>query len=325
LPAIVLQEEFTWDFYLLAWLRRHSLLAFFALTFGIDSARPYLVSSLPSLRHAPPYILAIVIALILIMFCGGPTLSSITLTGILGGKSGLRQLIRSAFNQDVDARWFITALFLPAAVVWLPIMAINALLGGPVPPIFNPPGGVLSWWELVLLLYGVFIALAWTEEIGWRGFALPRLQADRSALSSSIILGVIWGIWHLPDRLSSQDFSCSYFVLFVIWTIALSILFTWLYNNTKGNLRISIIFHAAINTTLSCMPIDRIEFFTLTVALMWVVAIIVVITFGPERLVLEPSKRSGGVEWLRSQWRNLLKDRSGISNTTTPFSPPPYG
>jgi len=151
--------------------------------------------------------------------------------------------------------------------------------------------------------------MAWTEEIGWRGFALPRLQADRSALSSIIILGVIWGICHLPDRMSSEDFSCSYFVLFVIWTIAVSILFTWLYNNTKGNLSIAIMLHAAINTTLSCMSVDRIDFYALTVALMWVVAIVIVRTFGPVKLSRETSNCSGGVEWLRLQRRNLLKDR----------------
>lgn len=180
----------------------------------------------------------------------------------------------------------LAALFIPW-VIGLPILAINALLGGPAPPIFDPPEG-LNWLEALLFLYSFFIAFAWTEEIGWRGFALPRLQAKRSALSASIILGVIWGLWRLPDRLSSEGFSCIHFVLFMIGIVAASILFTWLYNNTKGSLCIAIMFHAAINTALFCMPVDRIDLYSLTVALMWVVAIAVVRAFGPERLAREP-------------------------------------
>jgi len=157
------------------------------LTFGIDGARPYLFSSLASLHPAPPYALAIAVAIILILFFGSPTLSSITLTGILGGKSDLRRLLRSTFDQDVDVKWQLAALFIPW-VIGLPILAINALLGGPAPSIFDPPEG-FNWLEALLLLYVFFIVMAWTGEIGWRGFALPRLQADRSALSASIILG----------------------------------------------------------------------------------------------------------------------------------------
>jgi len=73
LPARALQEGFSGDFYPRAWLRWHSLLAFFALTFGIDGARPYLFSSLASLHPSPPYALAIGVTIILFLFFGSPT------------------------------------------------------------------------------------------------------------------------------------------------------------------------------------------------------------------------------------------------------------
>ena len=95
------------------------------------------------------------------------------------------------------------------------------------------------------------------EELGWRGFALPRLQQHRNALDASILLGLIWGLWHLP----------LYFVLgtgqsellragtspvfaiggFIGWTIGLSVLFTWLFNQTGGSLIVVILFHASVN------------------------------------------------------------------------------
>ena len=95
------------------------------------------------------------------------------------------------------------------------------------------------------------------EEIGWRGFALPRLQARFGPLRASLILGLLWAFWHLPHFLTSaqrggpgMSLSVLYFNLpvFLVMVVALSIVFTWVFNRTEGSLFIAMLLHASINT-----------------------------------------------------------------------------
>ena len=91
------------------------------------------------------------------------------------------------------------------------------------------------------------------EEVGWRGYVLPRLQAKYNALVSSLIVGVIWGLWHIPKFLAPGN--TSPFGWFMIKVIADAVLYTWLYNNTKGSLLLATLFHAAGNTAGVFLPV----------------------------------------------------------------------
>jgi membrane protease YdiL (CAAX protease family) len=93
------------------------------------------------------------------------------------------------------------------------------------------------------------------EEAGWRGFALPRLQQQRGPLVGTLILGFLWGVWHLPVYLP-QDIQADgvvggllNFALFVLLTMALAFIFTWVFNNTKGSLLLVILLHGSIDGT----------------------------------------------------------------------------
>jgi len=90
------------------------------------------------------------------------------------------------------------------------------------------------------------------EEIGWRGYVLPRLQAKHTALAASLILGVIWGFWHLPKFLS--HWNTVSFAWFMVHTLAGSVLYTWMYNGTKGSLLLVTLFHASANTAGMFVP-----------------------------------------------------------------------
>ncbi len=102
------------------------------------------------------------------------------------------------------------------------------------------------------------------EEPGWRGFALPRLQTRYGALKGTLFLGVVWTFWHLPDFLTSaqgggpgtgwSDFFTN-LPIFLVMVLAISIVMTWVYNNTRGSLFIAILLHAAINTTSIIPPL----------------------------------------------------------------------
>ena len=92
------------------------------------------------------------------------------------------------------------------------------------------------------------------EELGWRGFALPLLQRERSALGVSLVLGAIWGLWHFPLYLVGTDIRpLSIFPAFVLAVIATSVICTWLYNSTGGSLLIVVLFHAASNLPITLL------------------------------------------------------------------------
>ncbi|MET0992990.1 MAG: CPBP family intramembrane glutamic endopeptidase, partial [Mycobacterium sp.] len=134
-----------------------------------------------------------------------------------------------------------------------------------------------------LIIVGLF------EEVGWRGFALPRLQRRLDAIWAALVLGVLWALWHLPELISDPTRQRPP-LQFVVWALALSVIFTWLYNSTNGSLPIVIICHAAIDTAGRYMlP----EFSNGGYQVVWwfmvglyvVIAVIVVLVAGPRQLV----------------------------------------
>ena len=95
----------------------------------------------------------------------------------------------------------------------------------------------------------VYLIIALIEEVGWRGYALPRLQKRYGALIASLLLGLLWGSWHLPQWFIPATGQADKwpFAIFLLHTIAFSILLTWLYNRSAGSLWPVILAHAAFN------------------------------------------------------------------------------
>jgi uncharacterized protein len=109
------------------------------------------------------------------------------------------------------------------------MVAFNPLLGGPA------LSGVHLLTAVITLAFFIFPGSALGEKVGWRGYALPRLQSRRSALGASLILGLIWAFYHLPLFFTGQAFrSPGLFVPFVISTSALSVILTWVHNSIGG-------------------------------------------------------------------------------------------
>lgn len=122
------------------------------------------------------------------------------------------------------------------------------------------------------------------EEIGWRGYALPRSQSRLSALAASIALGMIWGVWHLPLALTrGHPISEEFFGWFLLGIIADAVLFTWLYNSTGGSLLLVVVFHTSIAVTglflatANATPL-------LELLLKWITVGVVVVVFGAANL-----------------------------------------
>jgi membrane protease YdiL (CAAX protease family) len=154
------------------------------------------------------------------------------------------------------------ALFLPAVQAFT-ALGLHLLFGGELHKPdemhalqFGPPD---ASFLLKALLLGLMFTLGFDglgEELGWRGFALPRLLARYSALRASVLLGALWALWHLPYALTAGSAMADkplYEHLLSI--VALSVLFTWLFNNTGGSVLLAVLFHAAGNVTFNVLPV----------------------------------------------------------------------
>lgn len=208
----------------------------------------------------------------------GPALAAILVAALAYGRQGLRELFGRLLKWRVGIQWYLIALFLPAAVILLAI-TINKWTGGTAPNFsaagfpFGPAETPL--WQKVLILFLVF-TLGFDgigEELGWRGFALPKLMENRSPLVASLILGALWAVWHFPYALTQGTglFGIPLY-WFVLNLLALSVVYTWIFKNTNGSLLLPLLYHAASNTTANLIPILppaasdlRIYYFTIAI------------------------------------------------------------
>jgi membrane protease YdiL (CAAX protease family) len=170
----------------------------------------------------------------------GPSLAGLIMTGYLDGWGGIGRLLVRALPTRAGLPWYL------AVLVGFP--AISLLAGWVAAPevLKNLP----RWDRLLPLLAVTAVADPGPlgEEFGWRGFALPRLLRRRPPLAASLILGVIWGAWHLPTFfIPALPQSRLWFPLFVLNSMALSVIMTWLYLRTDGDLLLMILVHLLAN------------------------------------------------------------------------------
>jgi len=174
------------------------------------------------------------------LFAGGPLLAALLTAGLVDGRAGLRDLGQRLLRWRVAPRWYAVVLALPIILVAAAV-ALNTLLGGTAPHWTNRPDLATTGLMLALFLF-LPIGAPLSEEVGWRGYALPRLLASRSALTASLIIGVLWSVWHLPVVLT--DPATRPPAPFLLQVPPLAVLFTWVFVNTRGSLLIAIVFHA---------------------------------------------------------------------------------
>jgi len=183
----------------------------------------------------------------------GPTLSAFIMTGVIGGREGVLRLLRRIVLWRVGFRWYLVVLLgIPAVVVLYTLFLPGALAS-------FKASAVPSTLFLYVVAGPVFLFAGGPvfEEIGWRGFALPRLQRLYGPLIGSLVLGVLWALWHLPLFLipswDTPHGNPIDVVLFVIWAVSITITFTWVFNNTKGSVLLVILAHGSINSAAAAV------------------------------------------------------------------------
>jgi CAAX protease family protein len=262
------------------WIERHALVSYFALTFLIGWI-PMVPRVLASRGLLSGDFSSNVFDLVLVL---SPAISALIVTGLTKGRAGIGALLGRYRIWRVGPGWYAVALLLPA-VTYLGAFSVNMLLGrsgAAVPPLPS----VLTTFVAALVFEFVFNQ----EEIGWRGFALPRMQAKWSALQASLVLGVIWGLWHIPLFLSPGTPNSQLpFLGFFINVISQAILLTWIFNSTRGSLLLCQLFHQSGNAWAGALvPVPDANVFWPFYVLNVLVAIGVVVVYGAARLSRQP-------------------------------------
>jgi len=183
--------------------------------------------------------------LLIVLGTFGPFFAAIAMVARASGFRGLGTFLSQAFRWRVGIQWYAAALLAPAAIR-IVVLYIHVLKGGSIPDLSDTTRwlAIPTTFFLVLLIGGPT-----GEEFGWRGFLLQRVQPVIGMLWASIVIGLISALWHLPlFGIPGTAQSHLPFVVFLVRTVALSIISTWLYNGTRRSLLFVLLFHASLNT-----------------------------------------------------------------------------
>ena len=173
----------------------------------------------------------------------GPALVAVALTAHEQGRVGTLVLLRRTIDFSPSARWYVFALAY-FATVKIVVAIVYRTIVGTWPAFDGTP------WFIMLAGTAISTPVQAGEEIGWRGYALPRLSSCVGLPVASLVLGIVWAVWHLPFFLiPGVDKSGQSFPVYLLATIALSITMAWLYWRTNGSLLLTMLMHAAINNT----------------------------------------------------------------------------
>ncbi len=227
---------------------------FFGLTFAY-SWLIWIPSVLAGLGVDLPFDVAGYSTIVVIIGAFAPLLAAMTLVSREEGKRGIKLFFTKAFDFQIKPLYLILAIFLPLVIHWLShYLAI--VVGLDVAQTLFPAEISVS---PVLLAVPYFILMliigGGQEEFGWRGYAQEPLQERFGVIPASLIIGVVWGLWHLPLWFMPGDLHSAYsFFAFVMMTTSISLIYGWLYNSSGKKLIVVLFFHAMNNTAAPLIP-----------------------------------------------------------------------
>jgi uncharacterized protein len=218
----------------------------------------------------------------------GPTIAAVLTLLVLGEGRDIGQLFTGWTCWKVGAGWILAALS-PFAVAGLIVLIYVGLMGK---PIANPSPQTVFSGLLVVFLSG-FLTGPTGEEPGWRAFATPRLQQHLSALVASVVLGIIWALWHLPLWFlkGTPQFGSPY-APFALSCAVQTVFFTWIFNNTRGSLAMASLLHFSLNVSLGLIAVlglvPMASYIWIQSVVYAILVIVVIGVFGGRRLSLKP-------------------------------------
>jgi membrane protease YdiL (CAAX protease family) len=233
-------------------MKHRGLLPFFLLTFGytwglgvVYALAPDLITGIAGpMAMGPNWLVRSAVY--------APSLAALAVAAFLG-RPALRDLFGRLLRWRVGLPWYLAAIFGMAAICLAARFVCSGFTDAPLPalaPLASWPG----------LIGAAVLALAVDpgplgEELGWRGFALPRLQARWNGLTSALVLGAIWGVWHLPafliPGLPQHEIPIWAFMVSIV---SGSVLMTWVVNKASGSVLPAILMHWSLNLFIDLHP-----------------------------------------------------------------------
>jgi len=219
-----------------------TLVTFFALTYAVMWTSFISVAAAGIPARGP------LGALLVYLGAFAPTLVALWLTARAEGSTGISTLLGRALQWRVAAHWYVFAIgYIPA--IKLTVALVHRVAAGEWPRFGSEP------WYVIPVAIVFSTPFQAGEEIGWRGYALPRMTARFGLARASILLGLVWACWHLPQFFipEADTYGQSFFV-FVLQVTALSVAMAWLYAHTNGSLLLVMLMHAAVNNAKDIVP-----------------------------------------------------------------------
>ncbi len=261
-------------------IRKHPLAAFFALAFLTTW-----ISILPLVLAAQNPVGFRVSEQWHFLGALGPLAAAIIVAAVAEGKRGIEDLLGRMMRWRAGAGWFLVSALSPFALFLLSVLVLRAF-GNPWPDfgkLATEEHATLTWIGGSLLsavAYGV------GEEVGWRGFALPRLQFAHSALVATLILTLFWAAWHIPMFFYRLEFGTGEIIGFALGLFAGAIWLTFLYNSTGGNTLMAALWHVSWNVVNILGLVVSMEVVSMMSLMVMIAALLVVIIGKPAQLSL---------------------------------------
>jgi uncharacterized protein len=253
-------------------IRRHPLVTFFLLAFGITW-----IVWVPRAAGVP-------VGVVGDAWTWTPAIAALLAAALTGGRAAVRDLGARLVRWRIGWQWYLVVILGPIAFS-LAVAGIYVLLGGSwadAAPLALREGPLLLL-PLFLLILALTDGLG--EELAWRGFALPRLLTRYNALVASLVLGVLWGLWHLP--LVWTEGATVYQLpvwLFLMDVTAKSVLFSWVFLHTRGSVLLAMLLHAATNLFVVSPVVAYgagVALLLLAALAKWLLVVVVIVVAGP--------------------------------------------
>jgi len=258
-----------------ALVTHHPVTVYFVVTFAISWTGALAIAARAFMRgESLPKMTGLMMFPIMLL---GPCLAGIALTGILRGANGLKELLTQM--RQIRLAWWYASLLIPPTLILTVLLFLKAC----VSPAYSPNNFFIG--------VGFGVIAGFVEEIGWMGFAFRELSLQHSELSAAILIGLLWGIWHLPviDFLGTAwphgSYLIPYFLAFIAVMTAMRVLIAWLYANTKSLLLAQLMHVTSTGSLVALSPPavtarQEAMWYGMYASILWVVVALLVLKNG---------------------------------------------